>query len=137
VVTLLGHPHARVRIEAVRALAMIAPARAASPLVELARDADPEVRVEAIRALGALRRDEAVPILRDVAAGASAGATDLGLRREAIEALASIGTPGSREALATLARRRVWFWNRAERRLRETAATALATRPEPDEAVDE
>ncbi len=95
VVTLLGHPHARVRIEAVRAIAVIAPARAAAPLVDLARDADVEVRLEAIRALGALRRDEAVPILRDVAAGASVGVADLTLRREAVEALASIGTAES------------------------------------------
>jgi HEAT repeat protein len=137
VVSLVGHPHARVRIEAIRALAMIAPARAAAPLVELARDADAEVRVEAIRALGGLRRDEAVPILRDVAAGASVGVADLTLRREAVEALASIGTSGARAALASLARRRVWLWRRTERRLREIAVTALATRPEAEDPVDE
>ena len=137
VVTLLGHPHARVRIEAVRAIAVIAPARAAAPLVNLARDADVEVQLEAIRALGALRRDEAVPILHDVAAGASVGVADLTLRREAVEALASIGTPGARDALAGLARRRVWFWNRTERRLRDVAATALATRPEIGDLGDD
>ena len=80
VVTLLGHSHLRVRIEAVRALALIAPARAASPILPLSRDVDPEVRLEAVRALGALRRDEAVPVLRDVAAGA-AGMADVALRR--------------------------------------------------------
>jgi HEAT repeat protein len=137
VVTLLGHPHARVRIEAVRAIAVIAPARAAAPLVNLARDADVEVQLEAIRALGALRRDEAVPILHNVAAGASVGVADLTLRREAVEALASIGTPGARDALAGLARRRVWFWNRTERRLRDVAATALATRPEIGDLGDD
>jgi HEAT repeat protein len=137
VVTLLGHPHARVRIEAVRALAVIAPSRATTPLVEVARDADPEVRLEAIRALGALRRDEAVPVLRDVAAGASLGVADLTLRREAVEALAAIGTPGAFEALGGLARRRVWFWNRAERQLRDSAASALATRTAAVEAGDE
>jgi HEAT repeat protein len=137
VVSLFGHPHPRVRIEAVRALAMVAPARAAAPLVELARDADAEVRIEAIRALGALRRDEAVPILRDVAAGASVGVADLTLRREAVDALASIGTAGARDALTSLAHRRVWFWNRTERRLRDIAVTALATRPEAEEPVDE
>ena len=129
VVTLLGHPHVRVRIEAVRALALIAPARAAPPILPLSRDADPEVRLEAVRALGALRRDEAVPVLRDVAAGA-AGVADVPLRREAVEALAAIGTAGSCEALAGLARRRVWPWKRTERRLREIAAAALAARTE-------
>ncbi len=137
VLTLLGHPHARVRIEAVRALAVIAPARAAAPLVDLARDADAEIQLEAIRALGALRRDEAVPILRDVAAGASVGVADLTLRREAVEALASIGTAGAREALSGLAYRRVWFWNRSERRLRDVAATALAMRPEIGDPGDD
>jgi HEAT repeat protein len=137
VVTLLGHPHARVRIEAVRALAVIAPARAATPLVGLAGDADPEVRLEAIRALGALRRDEAVPVLRDVAAGASLGVADLTVRGEAIEALAAIGTSGAREALASLACRRVWFWNRSERRLRDIAVSALAVRADAEGAGDE
>jgi hypothetical protein len=137
VVTLLGHPHARVRIEAVRALAVIAPARAAAPLVDVARDTDVEVRLEAIRALGALGRDEAVPILRDVAGGASVGVADLTLRREAVEALANIGTPGAREALSGLAHRRVWFWNRTERRLRDVAVTALAARPEIEDLGDD
>jgi hypothetical protein len=137
VTTLVGHPHPRVRIEAVRALAVIAPARAATPIVELAGDADPEVRLEAIRALGALRRDEAVRVLRDVAAGASLGVADLVLRREAIEALAAIGTSASREALARLACRRVWFWNRSERRLRDIAAGALAAQANAEGAGDE
>src|SRR4029077_9072239 len=74
-----------------------------------------------VRALGALRREEGVPVLRDVAVGAP----DTNLRQEAIEALAAIGTPGAREALATLARRHHWPWKRAERRLRQLAASAL------------
>ena len=136
VVTLLGHSHGRVRIEAVRALALIGPARAATPILPLSRDADPEVRLEAVRALGALRRDEAVPVLRDVAAGA-AGVADVPLRREAVEALAAIGSAGSCEALEGLARRHVWPWKRTERRLREIAAAALATRTEDPGAGDE
>jgi hypothetical protein len=137
VVALLGHPHARVRIEAVRALALIAPARAAVPLVGSLRDADPEVRLEVVRALGALRRDEAVPVLRDLTTGAAEGIVDLSLRREAVEALAAIGTPGAREALRRLARRRVWPWQRTERRLRDFAASALSARTDAEEAGDE
>ena len=81
---------------------------------------------------GALRRDEAVPVLRDVAAG-EAGVADVPLRREAVEALAAIGTASSCEALAGLARRRVWPWKRTERGLREMAAAALAARTEEDQ----
>jgi hypothetical protein len=134
VVRLLGHPHMRVRIEALRTLALIAPARAARPILPLSRDTDAEVRLEAIRALGALRRDEALPVLHEIAAGAG-DATDLVLREEAVEALAALGTAGACEALAALARRRVWPWQRAERRIRETAAAALAART--DEAPDD
>jgi HEAT repeats len=136
VVRLLGHPHMRVRIEALRTLALMAPARAARPILPLSRDADPEVRLEAVRALGVLRRDEALPVLRDVAAGV-AGPADLFLREEAVEALATIGTAGACEALEALARRRVWPWQRAERRLRETAAAALAARTEDEDPSDE
>ena len=136
VVRLLGHPHMRVRIEALRTLALMAPARAARPILPLSRDADPEVRLEAIRALGVLRRAEALPVLRDVAAGV-AGPADLSLREEAVEALATLGTAGACEALEALARRRVWPWQRAERRLRETAAAALAARTEDEDPSDE
>jgi hypothetical protein len=135
-VALLGHEHNRVRIEAVRAVAVIAPPRAVAPIVSVVGDEHPEVRLEAIRALGALRQDEAVPVLREVAAGASSHASDLALRREAIEALSAIVTPGAREALMGLARRR-WLWKRAERELRAAAAHALATRPDAEETGDE
>ena len=37
---------------------------------------DPEVRLEAVQALGALRSDEAVPVLRDVAAATSPPGAD-------------------------------------------------------------
>jgi hypothetical protein len=136
VLRLLGHPHMRVRIEALRTLALMDPTRAARPIVPLSRDADPEVRLEAIRALGALRRDEALPALRDVAAGA-AGSADLSLREEAVEALAALGTAGACEALEALARRRVWPWQRGERRLRETAAAALAARTDDEDPQDD
>jgi hypothetical protein len=136
VATFLGHPHPKVRIEVVRALALIAPARAAAPLVELSGDADPEVRLETVRALGALRDEEAAPVLRDVAAGVALGVADVTLRREAIEALAGIGTPAAREALTTLARRRVWPWQRAERQLRAVAAGALASWSDTEEDGD-
>lgn len=137
VATLLGHPHPRVRIEAARALALIAPDRATAPLVAVASDADPEVRLEAVRALGALRRGEAVPVLRDVAAGMGTVGPDLALRREAVEALGAITDPGARDALEALAHRRVWPWKRTERRLRDMAVTALAARADVEDDRDE
>jgi HEAT repeats len=137
VVALLGHPHARVRVEAVRALARIDPGRAVASFVGLTGDPDPEVRLEVVRALGALRCDEAVPILRDVATGAEAAAGDLTLRRQAVEALAVIGTTGAQGVLADLAGRRVWFWRRAERQLRDLAASALAQHANGTEPGDE
>jgi hypothetical protein len=136
VVTLLSHSHARVRIEAVRALALIAPDRAAASLVTVSGDSDPEVRLEAVHALGALRREEAVAILRDVAAGASEDLVDTPLRQEAIESLAAIGTPVAREALESLTRRRLWPWQRVERRLRQAAASALATVADAEDPAD-
>ena len=91
--------------------------------------ADPEVRLEAVRALGALRCHEAVAVLRDVATGTGPRGTDLTLRREGIQALATIGTPEAWEALAGLGRRRVWPWRRAERQPDATAAPPKAQRP--------
>jgi HEAT repeats len=136
VVPLLDHPHLRVRIEGVRALSLIAPAQAAAPIAGLCDDVEPEVRLEAVRTLGALRRDEGVPALRDLAARASRVA-DLPLRQEAVEALSAIGTADAVEALAGLARRRVWPWQRAERQIREVAAAALAARTDDEDAGDE
>jgi hypothetical protein len=135
-VTLLSHLHNRVRIEAVRALALVAPSRAVAPLVTVSKDADPEVRLEAVHALGALRREEAVAVLLDAATGATGDAVDSPLRREAIAALAAIGTPGALAALASLARRRVWPWRRAERRLRQAALTALAAVLDGEDSTD-
>ncbi len=90
VVRLLGHPHIRVRIEALRTLALMdsGPRRAADP----ARcRGTPTLRCgwRPMRALGALRRDEALPVLRDVAAGAAGFGRSSSLREEAVEALAA------------------------------------------------
>jgi hypothetical protein len=134
---LLQHPHPRVRIEAVRALALISPARATGPLVTAAGDVDPEIRLEAVRALGALRRGEAIPVLRGVAAGAGPDAANLDLRQEAVEALGGIMEPGARDALESLAQRHVWPWRRAERRLRDRAASVLAARVDAEDDGNE
>jgi HEAT repeat protein len=62
--------------------------------------------------------------------------TDPETRREAIEALAAIQTEAARSALAAMARRRLWPWQRMERQLRAAAAAALrkpVTAADPDD----
>ena len=49
------------------------------------------------------------------------------IRREAVGALATIGSPFARAALEKVAGRRLWFWQRREKRLQALAVRALAT----------
>lgn len=126
VVNALEHAHPRVRLEAVRALGVIGGRMAVTPLIRCLADPDPSVRSAAIRALGGLRDDEAVSALYGLVAQPGLKAPDdLAIKHEAINALAAIGTPRARDALVELAGRRVWFWNRVERRIRDMAADVL------------
>lgn len=126
VVNTLDHAHPRVRLEAVRALGVVGGRMAVTPLLRSLADPDPAVRSAAIRVLGGLRDDEAVSALHGLVTGPGLKAPDdLAIKHEAINALAAIGTPGARNALAELAGRRAWFWNRVERRIRDMAAEAL------------
>lgn len=126
VVNVLDHPHPRVRLEAVRALGVIGGRMAVTPLIRCLDDPDPTVRGAAVRALGALQDEEAVAALHGLVTRPGLGAPDdLAIRHEAINALAAIGTPEARRALSELASRRVWFWNRVEKRIRDMAAEAL------------
>ena len=96
---LLGHPHMRVRIEALRALALIAPARAARPILPLATGRRPGGSAgggpSARRA--ASRRGAAGPARRGGRRGGVAPTWPCA--EEAVEALAAIGTAGACEAL--------------------------------------
>jgi hypothetical protein len=134
VAALLAHAHPRVRTEAVRALGLLDPARAASLLLQALAEANPALRSDLVRALAGLGRDEAVGALRELALGRDGA--DVALRREAVDALAAIGSPAARDALSAIARRRLWPWDRIERRVRRRARRALAalTRAaEPDD----
>jgi HEAT repeat protein len=82
----------------------------------------------AVKALGSLRSDEAVPVLRDLLTRPVTGGDDLEIRQEAVTALAAIATPIARGVLDELAGRRVWFWQRTEKRVRAMAADALSGR---------
>jgi HEAT repeats len=124
----LDHPHPRVRLEVVRALPLLGGGDAIGPLLRTMSDPDPTVCREVVKLLGGLRTDEAVPALRELIGRRPASATwpDEGeVKREAVGALATIGSPFARAALAKVAERRVWFWQRRERQLRAWVVAAL------------
>lgn len=123
----LDHPHPRVRLEAVRAVGLIGGRLAVPSLLRTLADPAPEVRSATAKVLGSLRDDAAVPALRERLTRPVETPEDWTLKREAIEALAAIGTWLSHRVLGELASRRVWPWQRAKRRLRDLAAAALST----------
>jgi hypothetical protein len=128
VIPLLDHSHPRVRVEAIRALALIGGANSITPLLRSAGDPDPAVRRATVKALGSLKSDAAVPALRELLDQPGAAGADLEMTQEVIGALAAIGSPAARGALDRVATRRVWFWQRADRRVRSMAAEALGGR---------
>jgi len=130
-IPLLDHQHARVRVEAIRALALVGGEAAGGPILRCVPDHDPTVCRAAVKALGSLRSDEAVPVLRDLLTRPVMGEDDLEVRQEAVTALAAVGTPVARGVLDDLAGRRVWFWRRAEKRIRAMAAEALSGKRPP------
>jgi HEAT repeat protein len=127
VVSQLDHAHVRVRLEAVRALGLIGGRAAVGPLIRCLRDPDAEIRSAAVKVLGSLQDDDAVPALCDIVnRKGKDSAEELAFKREAIAALVATGTDAARQALGQLATRRLWFWRRAERRVRAMAVAALA-----------
>jgi HEAT repeat protein len=127
VVSQLDHAHVRVRLEAVRALGLIGGRAAVGPLIRCLRDPDAEIRSAAVKVLGSLQDDDAVPALCDIVNRKGRdSAEELAFKREAIAALVATGTDAARQALGQLATRRLWFWRRAERRVRAMAVAALA-----------
>jgi HEAT repeat protein len=130
VVTQLDHEHPRVRLEAVRALGLMGGRAAVAPLIRALRDSDAEVRSGAVKVLGSLQDDDAVPPLHEVITREGKDTPEeLAFKQEAINALVATGTPGARQVLTELASRRLWFWKRAERRVRAMATAALAMAP--------
>lgn len=127
-ISALDHAHPRVRIEAIRALTMVGGGLASGPIQRCVNDPDPAVRRAMVKALGSVRNDDAVPTLRDLVASPTRTPEDLEIKQHAIDALATIGSPSARAALARLASRRVWFWERTERRVRGMAVEALSAK---------
>lgn len=126
VVTQLDHSHARVRLEAVRALGLIGGRAAVGPLIRCLHDGEAEIRNAAVKVLGSLQDDDAVPALCEIVNRKGKETPDqLAFKGEAIAALVATGTQVARQALTEMASRRLWFWKRAERRVRSMAAAAL------------
>src|SRR5439155_1041658 len=91
IVTVLEHPHPRVRLEAVRAAIHVGGAAARAPLLRRVHDPDPSVRRTAIGAVGTPGNDAAVPELRKVLQGPGARSEDdAEVQLETIPALAPI-----------------------------------------------
>jgi HEAT repeat protein len=128
----LDHSHPRVRLEAVRALALIGGAQATGPLLHCVTDPDRTVRRAAIKWLGDLRNEEAVSALRDIVIAPVEVPEDWEVKEEAARALVGIGTPFALGLLAQIAGWRVWFWKRTDKRIRALAGEALRARPTPD-----
>jgi hypothetical protein len=127
VVSQLGHGHTRVRLEAVRALGVVGGRAAVGPLLRCLDDRDADVRNAVVKVLGSLQDDEVVAPLRALVERKSRDpAAELVFKQEAINALLATGTRAARQALAEIANRRLWFWNRQQRRIRALAAAALA-----------
>ncbi len=124
VVPLIGRiqePRAPLRRQAVAALGTLGDARAASALIVALNDADSTVRAAAAVALGQLRYEEAVWSLGALLDSEA----DPEVQNAALNALASIGTTSSVEAMLSAAQRRQWFGPRLERALARAGSGAV------------
>ncbi len=118
------HPDPRVRREAARALGAWAEGVAVTPLIKLLEDSDPTVQMAVVKVLGEHAIEEAVRPLQDLALSQNGKAAEFSVRKEALRALATMGTRAGRAAIREIAHRRLWIWKRQERQLRALAARA-------------
>jgi HEAT repeats len=119
------HEHPQVRREVARALALLGGKQALTPLLGFLADPDGEVRLTSIKLLSGLLDSTTVGPLRDFLATPTKSTADLLIKREMIDALASIGSPEARSVVESLAGRRVWPWQRNELTVRDLAQEAL------------
>ncbi len=118
------YPDPRVRREAAWALGAWAEGVAVTPLIKLLEDSDPTVQMAAIKVLGGHAIEEAVRPLQDLALSQNGKSAEFSVRKEALRALATMGTRAARQAIREIAHRRLWIWRRQERHLRSLAARA-------------
>ncbi len=120
------HPDARVRREAIRALAGIPAAVAQESLALALSDSEAQNVQIAARYLGASGGRAAIRALSAVAMGEGAGNRDMAPRKEAIEALGKIGGPEALKALRQVSSLRSLLAGGKVRELRAVADAAIA-----------
>ena len=123
VVPALSHEDRRVRIEALKLIAVTAPAEAVPHLEHALRDVSTEVRSVSLKLLGASPGERAE---QGLMAAASDRRLNLAERLVAIEALGERATPPAEAALGRLGNRRFVLSSTA-RAVRDAARTALGS----------
>ncbi len=119
------HPDPRVRKEAAQALGTWGVDGALTTLLGLLEDPDPTVQMTLISVIGRLKNEEAVRALKDLTLGHNSRSVSFPIREEAIRTLATMRTEEARSAIREIAHRRLWIWQRQERRVRGLAAQVV------------
>lgn len=119
------YPDPRVRKEAAQALGTWGVDGALTTLLGLLEDPDPTVQMTLISVIGRLKNEEAVRALKDLTLGHNSRSVSFPIREEAIRTLATMRTEEARSAIREIAHRRLWIWQRQERRVRGLAAQVV------------
>lgn len=119
------YPDPRVRKEAVQALGTWGGDGALTTLVGLLEDPDPTVQMIVINVIGRLTTEQAVHGLKELVLSRNSRSIGFPLREEAIRTLATMRTETAQHAIHEIAHRRLWIWQRQERRLRSLAAQVV------------
>lgn len=119
-----GHENPHVRREVARALGAFGSERAVKVLLEYLHDADSEVRLAATKTLGTLMDPVVAASLREFLKPPARTISDVLVKRRIIAALMSTGSREARQVVVWVAQRRLWPWQRSERKVRQFAREA-------------
>lgn len=130
----LAHPHQQVRLSCLRALYMIGNPEAFRQITRyLSMERDTKLRKMAVSLLG--ESEAAVDALERIVENRNFKQDNLEIKEEAVNALATIGTPEARAALKKLARRRHLFRRKRWKQLQALARDFLADRKASQDAI--
>ncbi|HLC20534.1 MAG TPA: HEAT repeat domain-containing protein, partial [Candidatus Methylomirabilis sp.] len=116
------YPDPRVRKEAAQALGTWGADGTLAMLLGLLDDPDPTVQMTLVNVIGRLGSEEAVRALKDLALVQNGRSISVPVREETIRTLDGVRTEAARRAIREIAHRRLWIWQRPERRVRSLAA---------------
>ncbi len=122
IIEAVQYPDPRVRKEAAQALGTWGGDGAVTTLLGLLEDPDPTVQMTLINVIGRLKSEEAVRALKDLALSHHGRSIGFPIREEALRTLATMRTEAAGHAIREIAHRRLWIWQRQERRVRSLAA---------------